>query len=93
MNDLQLAEASPTPLFARPVDHDEAIRLRNELGLERVRRADAEETAEQLARLVAEAQAALLCEREARNRAERASSHLARLVAQEHAKARAAAGR
>jgi hypothetical protein len=89
MHDLQLVEAPPTPLFARPFDHDETIRLRNELGAERERRAEAEQIAEQLAGLVAEAQAELLAEREARNRAESASSHLARLVAEEHAKLRA----
>jgi hypothetical protein len=89
MNDLQLAEAPPTPLFARPFDHEETIRLRNELGAERQRRAEAEAIAEQLAELVAQAQAELLVEREARNRADAASSHLARLVADEHAKVRA----
>lgn len=93
MNDLQLLDASPTPLFARPVDADEAMRLRNELGLERARRAEAEAIAEQLAQLVADAQAELLEEREARTRAEAASSHLARLVAEEHAKARSTRAR
>ncbi len=90
MNDLQLVGSSPTPLFARPADHDETIRLRRELDIERERRADAEAIADQLAGLVAEAQAEILAEREARNRAEAATSHLARLVADEHAKARAA---
>jgi hypothetical protein len=91
MNDLQLLEASSTPLFARPVDQSEAIRLRRELGEERARRAGAEETVADLARLVAQSQAALASEREARARAESASSHLARLVAEEHARARSAA--
>lgn len=93
MNHLQLLDASPAPLFARPVDHDEAVRLKRAFDDERARRVEAEQIAEQLAGLVAEAQAEVVAEREARTRAESASSHLARLVAEEYAKARAAGGR
>ena len=91
MHDLQLLEASSRPLFATPVDRDEAIRLKRELDIERVRRAEAEATAEKLAELVAAAQSQLVAERDARTRAESASSHLARLVAEEHARAQRAA--
>ena len=93
MNDLQLLESRSAPLFARPVDRDEAIRLRQELDAERQRRARAEATTERMAQLVADAQAELLAEREARRRAEAASSHLARLVADEHARARSSGAR
>ena len=74
MHDLRFLEASITPLFARPIDRDEAIRLRRELDIERVRRAEAEATAEKLSKLVAGVQAELKVEREARTRAESAAA-------------------